>query len=289
MAAPSKGEGEAAPLTNPEPAPPGGRSLPVAIATAVVLVGLMAGFYLAGRRAFFGLICVVVLAALFEFLDAVARTGRKPNIPLGILCGFGMLGAAYAEELELVSLFLAVACFGGLLLALRPARGRSAATDVAWLVLGVGWIGGGGAAATSVMMLAPGGLDFLIAFVIVIALDDIAAYFAGTSFGRHKIAPSISPNKSWEGFVAGIFGALVGGVFFGVVLDELTVADGLALAAICSVFGPAGDLVESLFKREIGIKDSGRLLPGHGGFLDRLDAIIFCAPAVYLYLRFVVF
>jgi phosphatidate cytidylyltransferase len=81
---------------------------------------------------------------------------------------------------------------------------------------------------------------------------------------------------------------LAGGLFFAFLLESLDPLDGLAVAAISGLLAPVGDLVESLVKREIGIKDSGRLLPGHGGLLDRLDAILFCAPAVYLYLRFVV-
>jgi phosphatidate cytidylyltransferase len=287
--APAEGEGEAAPLTNPDPAPPRGRSLPAAFATAIVLLGLMLGFYLLGRRAFFVLVCVVVLLALFELLDSVSARGHRPNIPFGLLCGLALLAVAYAKEPQFLAVVLAAAVIGGFLLALLPKRGPMPATDVAWLVLGVGWLGGGGAGAVSILVLEPGGLELLVSVVVMIALDDIAAYFVGTRLGRHKIAPSISPNKSWEGFIAGVGGALVGGVVFGAVLDELTIGDGIALAAICSVLGPAGDLVESLVKREIGVKDSGRLLPGHGGFLDRLDAILFCAPAIYLYLRFVVF
>ena len=81
--------------------------------------------------------------------------------------------------------------------------------------------------------------------------------------------------------------ALLAGLAFGALADELTLIDGLALGALSAMLAPVGDLVESMFKREMGIKDSGRLLPGHGGLLDRLDAIVFCAPAVYLYLRFI--
>jgi CDP-diglyceride synthetase len=127
------------------------------------------------------------------------------------------------------------------------------------------------------------GVALLVAFVLTVAVDDIAAYFAGTSFGRRRLAPSISPAKSWEGAVAGFAGALVAGLVAGALVDELSVVEGLGLGTVCGLFAPMGDLVESLFKRELGIKDSGRLLPGHGGMLDRLDAIIFCAAPVYLY------
>lgn len=81
--------------------------------------------------------------------------------------------------------------------------------------------------------------------------------------------------------------AVVGGLAAGALLDDLGIVHGLVMGGICGMLAPVGDLLESLVKREVGIKDSGRLLPGHGGFLDRLDAIIFCAPFVYMYLRFV--
>jgi phosphatidate cytidylyltransferase len=155
--------------------------------------------------------------------------------------------------------------------------------------MGVVWIGGGGTAATLIMMLDPGGLELLIAFVLVAALDDIGGFFVGTSVGKRKLAPSISPAKSWEGFAGGLVLSLAGGLVAGALLDELSPADGLAIGAICGLLAPVGDLTESMFKREIGIKDSGAVLPGHGGLLDRLDAIVFCAPAVFVYLRFVVF
>jgi phosphatidate cytidylyltransferase len=137
------------------------------------------------------------------------------------------------------------------------------------------------------MLTLDGGLNLLVGHVAVAALDDIAAYFVGVRFGAHKLAPSISPAKSWEGFLGGFVTALVAGMVFGALLDELSWLDGLAIATIIGLLAPAGDLSESMAKRELGIKDSGRLLPGHGGFLDRLDAMVFCAPAVLLYLRVV--
>jgi phosphatidate cytidylyltransferase len=101
------------------------------------------------------------------------------------------------------------------------------------------------------------------------------------------MAPSISAAKSWEGFAAQIPSAILAGAVASNVVARLELVEGLGLGLLCGLLGPAGDLSESLFKREIGIKDSGRLLPGHGGLLDRLDAILFCAPAAYLYLLLV--
>lgn len=263
-----------------------GRSLAQAVGTALVLLGLLAVSYTLGSTAFFALVVVVVLVALFEAFDALRQAGHRPVTLLGLAAGTAMLVAVFLERPAWLLVVLAATVYGAFMAALRPARGRSASSDAAWTVLAVGWIGGGGAAATAILVL-DGGRALLVAFVLVAALDDIGAYFIGTRFGRHKVAPSISPGKSWEGLAGGTAVALLGGLVVGALIDELGATEGLGLATVCALLVPVGDLVESLFKREVGVKDSGRLLPGHGGFLDRLDAIVFCAPAAYLYLRLV--
>jgi phosphatidate cytidylyltransferase len=267
-----------------------GRSLAQAVVTALALLAIVVVCYILGRTAFFFLAVTVVLLALFELLDALHQKGYRPSIPFGVLCGFGVMGAAYLQRPALIVVVVAATSFGALLLALRPDRGQTPASDAAWTVFGVVWVGGGGAGAVSILMIAPqDGTFLLIATFLSIALGDIAAYFVGIRFGKHKMAPSISPKKSWEGFAAGIVGSLCGGALFAGLLYDLSLWAGLGIGAIVAFLAPAGDLVESLAKREFGIKDSGRLLPGHGGFLDRLDAIIFCCPVVYLFLRFIVF
>lgn len=276
-------------MSTPEVLPPGGRSLAQAVVTALALLGIVVVCYLLGRTAFFFLAVTVVLIALFELLDALKRHGHRPSIPFGVLCGFGMMLAAYLERPALIGVVIAATLFGSFVLALRPQRGPTPATDVAWTVFGVIWVGGGGAGAVSILMLAPqDGTFLLIATFLTIACGDIFAYFIGTRFGKHKLAPSISPGKSWEGFVGGVVGSLAGGALFAGLLFDLSLPEGLGIGGIVALLAPAGDLVESLAKRELGIKDSGRILPGHGGFLDRLDAILFCCPVVYLFMRFIV-
>ena len=265
------------------------RSLKTAVATALILLGLVALCYALGPTAFFFLALTVVLIALWELFDALAHAGHRTSAIVGVAAGAGTMTVAFLERTELLPLVLLATVYLSFLFALRPGRGLTPGTDVAWSIAGVAWVGGGGAAAVAMLKLPAGGLRLLVGFVLVTALDDIAAYFAGTAFGKHKMAPSISPAKSWEGFAGGLAGALGGGAVFGVVMTQLTVLEGVAIGGICGLLAPAGDLVESMVKRELGIKDSGRLLPGHGGFLDRLDAILFCAPAVYVFSRFVVF
>lgn len=277
---------QTAPVEQPASAP---RSLKAAVVTAVILLGLIALCYALGPTAFFYLAFAVVMIALWELLDALVQSGRRPPVVVGLAGGAGLMIVAFLERPALLPVVLAGTVYASLSYALRPGRGATPASDVAWTVLGVAWVGGGGAAAVAMLKLPDSGLKLLVGFVLITALDDIAAYFAGTAFGKHKMAPSISPAKSWEGFAGGLAGALGGGALCGLTMTELSTAEGVAIGAICGLLAPAGDLAESLVKRELGIKDSGRVLPGHGGLLDRLDAILFCAPAVYVFLRFVVF
>lgn len=269
--------------------PSGGRSLIQAVVTALVLVALIAVTYWLGTSAFFVLATVVVLVALYEYLHAVRGAGHRPNLPFTLLTGAAVLLFAWLQRPGYFGIAFAVATFGGLALGLFPRAARAGIGDVAWSLLGLAWIGGGGAAAVSILALDPGGMALLIWAVLVTAADDVAAYFVGTSIGRHKMAPSVSPNKSWEGFAGGVVGALGAGALAGSIVAEITVLEGVALGAIVSLAAPIGDLVESRFKREVGIKDSGHLLPGHGGMLDRIDAIVFVCPPVFIFLRFVVF
>jgi phosphatidate cytidylyltransferase len=124
-----------------------------------------------------------------------------------------------------------------------------------------------------------------VALAIVVTFgNDTGAYFAGRAFGKHKLAPAISPGKTVEGAVGGLLASLivtfVARAFF---MDALTIQDCLMVGVPAAIVGPVGDLVESLLKRSVGAKDSGRLLPGHGGILDRIDALLFVGAYVCLY------
>lgn len=265
------------------------RSLVAAVVSALTLLALIVVFNLLGEGAFFFLAAAVVLIALFELFDALTQTGRKPNTIFGLLCGLALMGAAYRERTDLMLLVLAVTTYGALLLSLRRRRGERASSDAAWTVLAVLWITGGGAAAVAILPLSTDGSLILTAAILIVALSDIGAYFSGTAFGRHKLAPTISPAKSWEGVVGGVVATIAGGLLFGAMIYDLKLIEGMTMGVIAGVLAPLGDLVQSLAKRQIGIKDSGRLLPGHGGLWDRLDSILFSMPVIYLYLKLVVF
>ena len=148
--------------------------------------------------------------------------------------------------------------------------------------------GGLGLAPIAALRMRPDGLQWVIAALVLTWANDTCAYFAGRLLGRHKMAPAISPNKTWEGFGGGLVGS-VAGMFVtrAVAFPGLTALDCWVLGLAGGVLGPLGDLCESQLKRAYQVKDSGRIIPGHGGLLDRVDALLFNAPAVYLYVTVV--
>lgn len=124
-------------------------------------------------------------------------------------------------------------------------------------------------------------LEIFFLFVLIWSSDSFA-YFTGKFLGKHKMAPKISPKKTWEGFAGGVFFTIILGYFIEMYYPDLR-GNYMIVGLLVSVFGPLGDLVESQLKRTFGVKDSGNIIPGHGGILDRLDSFIICVPVVYLY------
>lgn len=126
----------------------------------------------------------------------------------------------------------------------------------------------------------------IISVFVSIWLCDSAAYFVGTAIGTHKMLPRVSPNKSWEGAIAGFVFSVIGMLAARfLVLDFLTLTDAAAIGIIVGTFGQAGDFIESMIKRDANVKDSSSIIPGHGGIFDRFDSLIFSAPIIYLYLE----
>ncbi len=206
----------------------------------------------------------VLVAATFPVLAVLGASGDL----LPSWAGLWLAGATVA----LLSLLLLV--HGDL--AQVPARaGRIA---LAWLYTGL-------LPASMVGLRLRFGFDWVILAFAVTWANDTFAYFAGLTFGRHKLSEKISPKKTWEGFAGGAVGSLLGAAAMQHwrLEVELSLAGALALGAGGAVVGPLGDLVESAWKRAHGVKDSSHLIPGHGGLLDRIDALLFVAPWIYLF------
>jgi phosphatidate cytidylyltransferase len=142
----------------------------------------------------------------------------------------------------------------------------------------------GGLAALGMLRVGPDGLGWASLALLATVANDSMALFVGKAFGRHPLLPRVSPYKTWEGVGGGLIGSLLGiGVIALTVLDGLTIRDVIVVAAITSAAGPLGDLSKSMVKRAHGLDDFGRLLPGHGGVLDRIDALVFNAPLMLLW------
>jgi phosphatidate cytidylyltransferase len=128
----------------------------------------------------------------------------------------------------------------------------------------------------------------VLGIVLLVWTNDTMAYFTGSLLGKHKMLPAVSPKKTWEGFAGGVVFAMVAGWVLSLFFHQLNGWQWVVTAAIISIFGTTGDFVESMMKRNAGVKDSGTMLPGHGGFLDRFDAFIFCIPFVFVFYMVVI-
>jgi phosphatidate cytidylyltransferase len=133
------------------------------------------------------------------------------------------------------------------------------------------------------------GLGFVVMMFTAILATDVGCYYAGTKFGKHKLAPVISPNKTVEGSIGGIICAIFGALIIGYFIDGVVWYVSAFAGLFCTIFAQIGDLCESLIKRDAGVKDSGNSLPGHGGFLDRCDSFIFTIPVMYYFCKYFVF
>jgi phosphatidate cytidylyltransferase len=173
-----------------------------------------------------------------------------------------------------------------ILLVLSPQR-EGAFHSWAWMVAGVlyaGWLLG-----YLVALRLEAGRGWVFLALLATFGSDTAAFFVGRALGRHKLAPHISPGKTWEGAIAGVFGAIIVTMVVAVLFHlSLSYGQMIILGIAVSVFGQFGDLAESLLKRNVGAKDSGNMMPGHGGLLDRMDSVVLAGVAVYLYYIFVV-
>jgi len=126
----------------------------------------------------------------------------------------------------------------------------------------------------------------LLSVFVTIWVNDTGAYLFGVSFGKHRLFERISPKKSWEGFVGGALVALLSGYVFSLLIPQISLINWLIFSEIIVIFGTLGDLIESLMKRTVDLKDSGNVIPGHGGLLDRFDSMLLAAPVIFIYLSF---
>ena len=250
----------------------------VAVIAAGLPLVLFAAYY--GGWALLALAAPAALLALHE-LYRMARTLR----PL-VLAGYGgalaaVLGAGLGGAEWLVGGFVLTLLLAFFFAAVSETR-QSTTVAVATTVLGAAWIGLGLGFLILLRDLEPDGRLLLITVLLTVFVSDTFAFLGGRLAGRHRMAPAISPGKTWEGFVTGVVGGVL--TTWLALNDEPIAIDGweaFFLGGVIVLGATAGDLFESMVKRDLGVKDSGRALLGHGGVLDRVDSLVFAGPAAY--------
>jgi phosphatidate cytidylyltransferase len=244
-----------------------------------VPAALLAIFLVVQGGAVFALgIYVLGLIALGELYTLMARV--RPAALAGFLTLGAMIAAALYGEPRQVLMVLAAAFPVTFSLALLRPRREHVSWAIAATLFGVLWVG---IAMVHAVFLreAPHGDGLVIDVLIGTFLGDTFAYFGGRLYGRRRIAPAISPNKTLEGLLAGLVGGTLAFWFAGLYQDWLTGPDALLIGFVVALAAPVGDLFESLVKRDLEVKDTGRLFGAHGGVLDRLDAVLFSMVAGY--------
>lgn len=290
--APAPGEDAPRPARRERSAPAAARSrrnplVATATGLGVGAIGLVC--FLGGAVSTLVLATVVVTLAAGEAFGTLRRARRRPATLLGLLAVPALVVGSYLRGLEAIPLVLALAVVLGMVWYLLGPSGESATVDLGATLLVICWVGVLGAFAG--LLLAPGsfphrhGVAFLVGAVVVTVAHDVGSYAAGARLGRHHLARAISPNKTWEGFAGGTVLAFVVAGLVVARIHPFGLASAIGLAAIVAVLAPIGDLAESLVKRDLGVKDMGRLLPAHGGLFDRVDALLFVLPATYYLVR----
>lgn len=263
-----------------------GRDLPAAIAVGLGLVGLVIASLFLLKPSFIAIVAIAISLGVIEIARAFRTAGIElPLIPI-LTGGAVMMVAAYLEGVEASAVAMALTVVGTLIWRLADgADGFVRDTSVGIFILSYLPL----MAVFVILMLAEGdGAWRIVAFILVTVASDIGGYAAGVFFGKHPMAPTISPKKSWEGFAGSTAVGMLAGI--GIVVYGLDGQwwVGLLLGAAAVVMATMGDLSESLIKRDLGIKDMGTLLPGHGGIMDRLDSLVAVAPVAWLILHYLV-
>ncbi|MBI5186735.1 MAG: phosphatidate cytidylyltransferase [Nitrospinae bacterium] len=256
------------------------------ISSVIGIPLLILVIYFGGRPAFFFLaavsagICSIELKGMFEH----AGKPFTPLLPLAFI--LFLLASFYLGRYDLLA-FILFALFPVLFFSAFPrnfslAYAVEAAANtlfcILYLSLCMGYL---------VLIRALDDHGFFVFFVLAVTWSgDTFAFYIGKSFGKHLLAPGISPKKTIEGAIGGLAGSLIAGLlmrlFF---IPALPLIHCLAVSLLCGAFGQLGDLVESIIKRGLGVKDSGSSIPGHGGFLDRIDGVLFSGPVFYFYYK----
>jgi phosphatidate cytidylyltransferase len=261
--------------------PPARSDLGARILTGLLLVSLLFASLWAGGAALAGFISVMTLIGLTEFYTTLRHKGYTPLALFGILGTVGALaGAWFWGPIAIPGAILATTAVTFFFYAFAPRR-RDVLVNGGLTILGTAWLGG----TVGLAMPIIGSEDYrVLVFALVAATVamDVGAYGFGKAWGSAQMAPVLSPNKSIEGLAGGVVLSLGAAMAVGYLMDPFDIRTGAALGLVVAVAAPLGDLAESMFKRSLGVKDMGSILPGHGGIMDRIDAFLFVIPPVWV-------
>ena len=279
------------------------RTLSGAVLLLVILGAMWVGYY-----GYLTLLLFITVAGTWEFYSLAKAKGYEPQRSLGvamatlfyvaaamisIMAVDGVKQFADNDTITLLVAILAIVIilFVAVVFVEEIFRNRTTPiANISTTIAGVGYVALPMALMTVMPMLIGGNGDwraiYFLFYLFLVWGNDIFAYLAGVTMGRHKMCERLSPKKSWEGFVGGVLGSLAVGAVGAAVLDKSYVV-WMGLALIVSLSSVVGDLVESMFKRDAGVKDSGNIIPGHGGILDRFDAFIISVPFAFVYILIV--
>jgi phosphatidate cytidylyltransferase len=275
------------------------------VVVAFVFAPLIIYITILGKIPFLVLVEVLILLGLWEFLRlSKAKEAEIPRIPLLVVGAFLGISAYIWGERVFLFFVLAMLYVASLFLILKG-RTAGATSNLALSFLGFFYVAGLFSYLILLRELCPeltpdrfgslttsykiGGL-WIVYLLLCIWSCDTFAYFIGAPLGKHPLSSTVSPKKTIEGFGGGILGAIAAAFFSHFVFfSSAQLEDLLIVSAIVALVGQVGDLTESLFKRDAGVKDTSSIIPGHGGILDRFDSLLFVSPIVYYYLKFVVY
>ena len=258
------------------------------VISGIIAIPIVLGIILYGHPwLYFILIASLVLVATHEYFSMIANAGISGFPIEGLALSFLLLASYFfaPHYLPIFSVLIPTTLF--LVWCIRESNVRFALDSIAYTLFGILYTAGLGGYFLLIANLE-GGRQMVVFILLFIWLGDTLAYYGGRKFGERKLLEVVSPNKTNAGAISNVFGTLIAALLVGnLFFNEVPLIHCLIVAFICGIIGQFGDLTESLIKRNCRVKDSGTLIPGHGGVLDRIDSLLFAGPAFYCYYQFI--
>ncbi len=261
--------------------------------TGVIFLVLVIGAIALDKLSFFILFELITIGAMYEFYTLAEKKKYKPLKVYGIIVGAVIFAVNYFFVIDIIGsevFLLIIPLIISIFIIELYRKSEHVFVNVGFTILGILYIAVPLSFA-SYIVISKGTSDYnfhlLLGFLFLTWAYDTLAYVFGISFGKHRLFERISPKKSWEGFIGGTLSSIGIAYVISIFYTELSFFQWAILSVLISVVGTYGDLVESSFKRNIDEKDSGSILPGHGGLLDRFDAVLFTLPLFYVYLQLI--